>query len=347
MLATVVVCTLLLVAGQASPPPSQSRAKPPPPAAEAAPPAAPPVDGQALRDRVAELEAEYSQARAHCLERLAATNDYRRLASDLKSAEKVLAEARLRGTPQDRIAASQSRNAAKKRIDDLEADALARDERVKDAAANAAEARQLLTQAVARSNAEAREQRRLRSRKEDLQRDLRKLGASPINRPPPKRRPEGGEAAYQGREASEWLALLGDRDRDTRLAAATALREIGPDTDAPVRDALIAAMSDRDALVRIRSAHALWRHSGNAALVMPTLVEAMDIRTQPLKTATAANLVVAEIGPPALKDALPVLQMAWGEISTDAATAERMGEFTIADYTRSLQTALISVVNDA
>ena len=108
------------------------------------------------------------------------------------------------------------------------------------------------------------------------------------------------EARYKGRTFSEWQNDLQDLAVDVRKVALQAIPHFGPQA-AP---AVVKALKDSDADIRLLAVHALHEIGPAAKEVLPALTKVL--RDSDKRLQSSAVYVLGRIGP-AAKEALPAL----------------------------------------
>lgn len=83
---------------------------------------------------------------------------------------------------------------------------------------------------------------------------------------------EAPEPSYEGKPLNYWMQALTDPDKDTRVAAVSAIAKIGPKAQ-PAVPLLIEALKDKEKVVRTGSIAALGKIGPAAAEAIPLLAE--------------------------------------------------------------------------
>ena len=127
----------------------------------------------------------------------------------------------------------------------------------------------------------------------------------------------------QDRTTDEWLPLLGNEDREVRMAAVSGLRHCGGTGEAKkVAPALVDAFKkEKDARVRYKIAWALGKMGADAAAAVPDLIAALADK----EVAYRAAETLGEIGP-AAKAAIPPLIAALAKPEITHAAAAALGK---------------------
>jgi hypothetical protein len=81
-----------------------------------------------------------------------------------------------------------------------------------------------------------------------------------------------GRSDLQNGSISSWIGELSHEDASVRRSAAICLALAGPAANSAVPE-LADRQTDRDPVVRLHAAHALWEISRDGAIIMPTLVD--------------------------------------------------------------------------
>lgn len=115
-----------------------------------------------------------------------------------------------------------------------------------------------------------------------------------------------GEGSYKGKNTSEWLTALGDKDQKKRERAVRELNYAGPEGGDPV-PVLLAGLKDKDENVRFSSATALAGLGKDAKKAVPDLLAALKDSSEKVRGQAANALTFMDLDPKQLIPAVTPL----------------------------------------